>query len=101
MYSMNDKNIHISLTCIDFLVPNASSLKAKRRVIKSLKDKLRTRLNASVAEIGHQEEWQRAAIGITMISNERQHLQRGHSAINRLFEEKADIQVLDIHMEWL
>lgn len=98
---MNDNNVHISLTCIDFLVPQADSLKAKRRVIKSLKDRLRARLNASVAEIGYQEEWQRATIGITMISNKRQHLQRGHSAINRLFEEKTDIQVLNIHMEWL
>lgn len=98
---MNDNSIHISLTCIDFLVPHADSLKAKRRVLKSLKDKLRSRFNASVAEIGYQEEWQRAILGITMISNERQHLQRGHSAINRLFEEKADIQILDIRMEWL
>ncbi len=98
---MNENSLHISLTCIDFLVPHADSLKAKRRVIKSLKDKLRARFNASVAEIGYLEEWQRATIGITMISNEKQHLQRGHSAINRMFEEKADIQILNIHLEWL
>jgi len=99
---MNNKNtIHVSLIKIDFLVPHSDSLKSKRRIIKSLKDKLRARFNVSVAEVDYLEDWQRATIGVTMISNERRHLQRGYSAIDRLFEEKSDIQLLDISMEWL
>ncbi len=92
---------HVALTTIDFLIPSADSLKSKRRVLKSLKDRIRNRFNASVAEIAYLEEWQRSVIGITMIGNERRHLEQGHSALNRLVEETVEIQLLDVRMEWL
>ncbi len=48
-------------------LPFAHSLKEKRKVIKSLKDRLRARHNVSVAEVGDQELWQRAVIGIAAV----------------------------------
>ncbi len=92
---------HIAFTTIELLIPLADSLKSKRRVVKSLKDRIRNRFNASVAEIAYLEEWQRSVIGVTMIGNERRHLEQGHSAISRLLEEVGDIQLLEVRMEWL
>jgi uncharacterized protein YlxP (DUF503 family) len=51
---------------VELHVPGASSLKAKRQVIKSLKDRLRNRFNVSVAEVDQQDKWQRATLGIAM-----------------------------------
>jgi uncharacterized protein YlxP (DUF503 family) len=83
------------------MIPFSHSLKAKRRVIKSLKDRVRARFNAAVAEIDYLEEWQRSLIGVALLSNDPQHLERGSSAINRLIEDIADIQLLNARQEWL
>lgn len=49
------------------------SLKEKRRVLKSLKDRLHDRFNVSVAETNHQDRWQRAELSCCVIANERRH----------------------------
>jgi uncharacterized protein YlxP (DUF503 family) len=92
---------HIALVTIDVVIEHADSLKAKRRVVKSIKDRLRARFNASVAEIGYQEEWQRALIGITMISNDRRLLERNYAAMERVAIEIKDCEIADMELIWL
>lgn len=91
----------VALLTAELMIPWSDSLKAKRRVVKSIKDRLSAKFNASVAEIAFLEEWQRAAIGVVMISNDRGHLERSLQAAGKLIEETADIHVLDVRMEWL
>jgi hypothetical protein len=55
---------------VEFLVPGATSLKEKRRAVKSLKDRVRHRFNVSVAEIDHQELWRRAALGVAAVGTD-------------------------------
>jgi uncharacterized protein YlxP (DUF503 family) len=50
------------------------SLKQKRSVVRSLKDRLRNKLNVAVAETGHTDLWQRAEITACAVSNERGHV---------------------------
>lgn len=57
-------------------IPHAGSLKAKRQVLVSLMDKLRTRFGAAVAEVGEQELWQRAVVGIALVSGEEGHVRQ-------------------------
>ena len=57
-------------------LPYAHSLKDKRQVLRSLKDRLRSHFNVAVAEVDHQELWQRATIGVVSISNEQAHVSR-------------------------
>lgn len=57
-------------------LPYAHSLKDKRQVLRSLKDRLRSHFNVAVAEVAHQELWQRATIGVVSISNEQAHVSR-------------------------
>ena len=65
----------------DIQVYDARSLKEKRAVIKSLKERLK-KLNLSVAETGHQDKWQRAELTACVVATDR----RGAEAIL----EKAD-----------
>lgn len=51
---------------IRLVLRGARSLKDKRRVIKGLKDRLRHKFNVSIAEVDHQDEWQRATLGVAM-----------------------------------
>jgi len=52
-------------------VPESNSLKDKRRVIRSLKDRLGGKHNISIAEVGALDEHRRSVIGIAMVSNDR------------------------------
>lgn len=51
-------------------IPGARSLKDRRRVVKSLKDRLRARVPVSLAEVGDLERWQVATLGMAVVSNE-------------------------------
>lgn len=64
-------NFFIGRCEIDLLVENCRSLKDKRRIIKSLKDRLRRTFNVSVCEYGDQSLWQRCQLGLSVCSNER------------------------------
>lgn len=94
-------NAHIAYLVIELLIPHSGSLKSKRRVVKSLKDKIRARFNASVAEIDYLDQWQRALIGVAMIGSDRVHLEKGVNALETLSRELADVELLGFHLEWL
>lgn len=66
-------DMHIGLCVVDIHLPGISSLKSKRRVIKSIKDKLHQQFNLSVAETGFQDKWQRSTISFVCVSNDKRH----------------------------
>ncbi len=60
------------------------SLKDKRRVLKSLKDRLHRQFNVSAAEVDHQDSWQRAALACSVVTTERRHAEEVLSSCDRL-----------------
>ncbi|MDA2911173.1 DUF503 domain-containing protein [Nitrospiraceae bacterium AH_259_D15_M11_P09] len=60
----------VGLCTIELYIPDSHSLKAKRQVIRSLKQRLRDKFNVSVAEVGEQDLWQKALLGIACVANE-------------------------------
>ena len=68
---------------LELSVPDAFSLKDKRRVIKSLKDRIAHRHNVSIAEVGALDEHRRSVIGIAMVSNDSRYVQ---SALSKLVD---------------
>lgn len=64
----------IAVLTIEIRIEGAQSLKDKRQVLRSLKDKLRSGFNVSVAEIEQTDLWQRATIGVAGISSSRDYL---------------------------
>lgn len=73
----------IGVLSVDLAIPEAQSLKNKRRVILSLKERLRQRYNVSVAEIDFQDMHQRCKLGIATVSNETRAV---HSQLDRLVD---------------
>jgi hypothetical protein len=61
----------IGVLTLDIHVEHSHSLKEKRHVVKSLKDRLRERFNVSVAEIDHLDSWQNSVIAAVTVSNDR------------------------------
>lgn len=71
----------IGLLTLEIHIPDARSLKDKRQVLRSLKDRLRDRFNVAVAELDHQDLWQRARVGIVSISSDGRHLEESLEAV--------------------
>ncbi|MCD6161214.1 MAG: DUF503 domain-containing protein [candidate division Zixibacteria bacterium] len=82
-------------------LPNSGSLKGKRRILKSLKDRLKNKFNVSVAELENQDIWQSSTIGMAIISNDKQFANSVLSKAADLVNNQPDIIVTDIQMEWL
>lgn len=61
----------VGLLTLEIQIPYAHSLKEKRAVMRKMKDRLRSRFNVAVAEINHQDVWQRATLGVVSISDSR------------------------------
>ena len=72
----------IGLLTLEIYIPDARSLKDKRQVVRSLKDRLRARFNVAVAELDHQDLWQRARVGVVSISGDGKRLQELLQAIS-------------------
>ena len=58
----------VGLLTLELHIPDAQSLKDKRQVLRSLKDKLRREFNVAVAELDHQDVWQRSVVGVVTLS---------------------------------
>ena len=61
---------------VEVHVPEAQSLKDRRSALKSLKDQLRGRFNIAVVELDPTEKWQRAAVGIAAVGDDRASVER-------------------------
>jgi uncharacterized protein len=64
----------VGLLTLELHIADAQSLKDKRQVLRSLKDKLRREFNVAVAELDHHDVWQRSVVGIVTLSNEEKHV---------------------------
>ncbi|MBZ5532446.1 MAG: DUF503 domain-containing protein [Acidobacteriia bacterium] len=65
----------IAYLTLEIRIEAAHSLKDKRQVVRSLKDRLRNAFNVSVAEIDVTDLWQRATLGVVSISGSRDYLE--------------------------
>ena len=66
----------IALLSLEIHIPDAHSLKDKRMVVRRVKDRLRSNFNVSVAEVEHQELWQRSLISVVTVGSDEQSVQQ-------------------------
>jgi len=98
---MNGKTCFVTLLSIELMIPHAQSLKDKRREVRGLKDRIRSKFNASVAEVGYQDKWQRATLAIALVGSDKRQLESTSARIRTLCAEAADVIVTAIDQEWL
>lgn len=71
----------IGFLALEIHIPDARSLKDKRQVLRSLKDRLRANFNVAVAELDYQDLWQRSRVGVVSLSGDGRHLEESFAAI--------------------
>jgi uncharacterized protein YlxP (DUF503 family) len=84
-----------ALCTIDLRIPSCRSLKEKRHVIKALTSGLRSRFNVAVAEVDHQELWQRATLGVSTVAGEGYHLRKVMHEVERFVEREPAVDIID------
>ena len=85
----------VGVVRIELHLPGSTSLKDKRSVIRSLKDRIRERVQASVAEVDHQELWQRAALGVAVVSGESRQVDERLQSVRDLVYATHGAELLD------
>ncbi len=91
----------IGLLTLEIHIPDARSLKDKRQVLRSLKDRLRNQFNVAVAELDHQDVWQRALVGVVTLSNDEQHLRESLDHVAAEAERILGRDLVSQEMEFL
>ena len=81
-------------------LPGARSLKAKRTVVRSVKDRLR-RLNVSVAEVDHHDLWQRCRLEVASVGASQTAVERALDAVLEDIERHEPGLVVASEIEWL
>lgn len=79
----------------DIQIYEARSLKDKRAVVKSLKQRLMDRLNVSVAETGHHDLWQRSEITACVVATDRRRAESVLDKADRLVESEVRGRIID------
>ena len=82
-------------------LPASQSLKDKRSVLKSLKDRLHQRFNVSVGETAHQDLWQRAEITAAVVSTDRHHAESVLREADRLVAGADGARIVDTSTSYL
>ena len=80
-------------------IPENASLKGKRKVVKSLLGRIKSRFNVSVAEVEDNDLWQRAEIGLAAVGNDGRFINSVLDKILDYIERETEAEVTDSQME--
>lgn len=80
---------------VELRIPASGSLKTKRHVIKAITGGLRAKFNVGVAEVGHQDLWQRASLGVSCVSESSFHAQKMLREVERFISRDDRVEVLE------
>lgn len=92
--------MHLGSLRIVLHIPQSRSLKSKRQVLNQIKDKLRNKFNISLAEVDDNDLWQRATIGIAVVTNNHKHLEQIFSQIENAMAANPNIVLVDVEREF-
>jgi hypothetical protein len=85
----------VGIVRIELHIPASRSLKDKRQVVRGLKDRVRERVHAAVAEVDHQDLWQRAALGVAVVAADGGQVRELLQAVRNLVEHTYEAQLTD------
>jgi uncharacterized protein YlxP (DUF503 family) len=89
----------VGIGIITFRLHDCRSLKAKRKVVRAVISRLRNSFNASVAEVGSNDLYQRAEIGVTMVGNDKTVINSKLDKIINLADDLGLAEIIDTEIE--
>ena len=93
--------MHVAVVQLELHIPTSRSLKEKRAVLRPIVEGIRHRFQISVAEVGYQDKWQRALIGMAVVSDSYGHAAEVVDNVERWVWSKPEVEVTRFEREWV
>lgn len=84
---------------VECSLPGTQSIKDKRRIVRSLLDRLHHRFHVAAAEVNHQDSWRRASLAVAYISTDARHADEVLSHVAAEIGRHGDLVLLDYSIE--
>ena len=92
--------MHVGICSIQLRLPENDSLKGKRRALRSICSRVRSRFNVSIAEVDDNDRWQLLTLGISCVSNDSRHANEVLSRVVDYVQSiRGDVELLDYDLE--
>jgi hypothetical protein len=89
----------VAIARLTLIIPDNNSLKGKRKVVKSLIEKVRHRFEAAIAEVEDHDLWQKAKIGVALVGNDARLLTTRLDQISSFIDNQHLAEIVDSHIE--
>ena len=89
----------VGILKIDLFLHDNRSLKGKRKVVKSVIDKVKHKFNVSIAEIGSNDKWQKIELGVSAVGNDKRHIDSSLNNILGFVEGLYLAEIVDSGIE--
>jgi len=93
--------VTVGVLVIEIIIQSSTSLKEKRFVLSSIRDKVRKKFNVSIAELDFQDKWQRSQIGIATIGNEYSHVESSLQKIFRYLDSSDNYEIVNYTYDYV
>ena len=91
----------VGIRTVELWIPESQSLKDKRQVLHSVKDRLRGKFNLSIAEVDGQDLWQKAVLGMACVANDGSHVEQVLEQALNVIKSMPTIELVRVHRELL
>lgn len=91
----------IAALSLTLFIPEVASLKGKRKVIMSLKDRIKSRFNVSIAEVGALDMWQRTLLGVVAVANDERMLNSKMDKLLNYIESTGLVEPLGAELDFI
>ena len=91
----------VAIGTFEMHFPEVHSLKGKRQVLRCLIDRVKAKFNASIAEVGNNELWQRGTVGVSMVANDRILLQKMAARIEEILSDHDQVEIVDYYWDYV
>lgn len=92
--------MHVASLRLELHLRDVHSLKEKRAVLKPILEGARRRYAVTAAEVDHQDKWQRATIGMAVVSGSSGHAREVMDAVERFVWSFPEVEVSDVRRDW-
>lgn len=93
--------MHVAALRFDLRIRDAHSLKEKRHIIKALMAHVSRTFDVAISEVDHMDLWQRATLGVALVSASQGHLERKLRSVERAMRSRDDVEVLAVGTAYL
>ncbi len=91
----------VGLLTLELHLPESNSLKSKRFIIRSLKDRIKNKFNISIAEVDANDLWQRSVLGAACVGNSTKIVNQTLNSVRNVVLSTPSLELIDSTMEML